>query len=122
MQITLTMNVTNEQLAAFLTSNKTGITIKKGTTTNSEDKRTVSSAPTTRTPLATLENPSQYLRTPGTPTGVQGHPFKLNDSGLKLVYKYAKQGYTPAEISNAFGGVVGATAIRRFVTNVKSSK
>lgn len=126
--VSFTLNVSNKALRELLASRGTKIQkarIVKAPTTSSAAAPTPSTqmaaapakAPTG--PLGPVENPAQYLHTPGTATGRQGRPFKLNQAGLKLVFSYSKQGYNPSEISRAFGGIIGPEAVRRFVTNVK---
>jgi hypothetical protein len=121
-QINVTLNVSKKALMSLLGSRTTTVMQAK-IPVNS--KAATVAAPTTtttqRTPLTPVENPTQYLRTPGTPSGTTGRPFKLNADGLKLVNRFSKQGYNPTEISTAFGGIVGPESIRRFVSAVNSN-
>jgi hypothetical protein len=69
---------------------------------------------------ALVEDPEQYVREPGTPTGVQGRPYKLNEAGLKKIWDLYKAGNSVPAIARAFRGVIGVEAVRRLVRKIEA--
>ena len=109
MQVTLTLDVTPAQLMALL-SDKQKAELKNATTTKAK----------ARVVKPTVTNPEQYLHIPGTPTGVQGRPYKLNNDGLAKVWELHKAGLKNVEIAKAFKGLMGVEAIRRLIKKIET--
>lgn len=124
--INLTLDVTADQLIALLSAGKAARVTKSRTKAvapmlHTKDiivagDKVISKHEATKT-LPEL-NVSEYLRTPGSPTGVQGHPFKLNDMGLKKVWDLYNDGFNSVQISKAFAGVLTPSAVRRMVKRI----
>lgn len=70
---------------------------------------------------APVENPEQYLREPGSPTGIQGHPYKLTDEGLKKVWTLHKLGYSTQEIFEGFKRLITTRTINRIIAKVRAA-
>lgn len=135
-QITLTLNVTNEQLAALFAGNgglntqAPGSVAIKGrlVTPNAFDRSsTVPNKPgggLGHTP-SIVGGVMQYARADGDKVGVKpggGYPPALNVRGMELVWKLYNQGYSYAEIGRAFAQVCSDQAIRRLVMKIKATK
>ncbi len=127
-QITVTLNVTNEQLLAFIAANAstklTAFKADKGTD-NRALKETRSAVPGGgRGSTPKLPSPAYYYRRQkGDAEGaIPGHRRPaLNLTGMKLVWSLYNQGYSYTEIGRAFKGVASVKAITITIKNVAAS-
>lgn len=71
---------------------------------------------------APVEDPRQYLRTPGTKKELRGRPHKLTEAGLKKIWDLHCEGFSNVEISNGFQKLIGPEAVRRLIKKIKETK